>query len=135
MIRILMGERGTGKSKVLLSWLSEAVNNEEGNVVCIVKDDRYNRAVDHSVRLINEREFSISGAKELYGFLCGVISMNFDVSHIFIDSITTVMKSNIADIDAILPYLEKLSERFSINFTLLVSGNKEQATQSMKKYM
>ena len=135
MIRLLMGAKGTGKSKILISWISESVNTEEGSVVCIVKDDRYNYSVEHSARLINAQEFSINGAKELYGFLCGVISMNFDVSHIFIDSITTVMKSSITDIDDVLPYLEKLSDKFSINFTVIVSGDKTEATDSMKKYL
>ena len=135
MIRLLMGAKGTGKSKTLISWISEAVTTEEGSVVCIVKDDRYNYSVEHSARLINSQEFSLKGAKELFGFLCGVISMNFDVSHIFIDSITTVMKSSIVEIDEVLPYLEKLSEQFSINFTVIVSGDKSDATEAMKKYL
>jgi serine kinase of HPr protein (carbohydrate metabolism regulator) len=129
-----MGPKGSGKSKTLISLVSEAVTNEEGSVVCIVKDDRYNYSVEHSVRLINSQEFVLNGASELYGFICGIISMNFDVSHIFIDSVTKIMNSSIADIDEIIPYLESLSEKMKINFTIVVSGDQAEANELTKKY-
>ena len=135
MIRVLMGPKGSGKSKVLISLVSEATANEAGNVVCVVKDDRYNYSVEHSVRLINSQEFVLNGASEFYGFICGIISMNFDVSHIFIDSITRIMNSSIANIDDIIPYLEKLSEKFDINFTIVVSGDQTEANVLTKKYI
>ena len=96
MIKVLIGPKGTGKSKTLISWVSEAVDNEHGNVVCIVKDDRYNLSISRDARLINISDFEINGAGEFYGFLCGLISMNFDVTHIFIDSLTSLIKSSVA---------------------------------------
>lgn len=135
MIRVLMGPKGSGKSKTLISLVSEAVTNEEGSVVCVVKDDRYNYSVEHSVRLINAQEFILNGASELYGFICGVISMNFDVSHIFIDSITKIMNVSIADVDKFIPYLENLSEKFNIDFTIVISGDQQEANELTKKYI
>ena len=135
MIRILMGSKGMGKTKTLITWLNEASTSEEGKVVCVVKDDKYNHSTPRSIRLINSRDFDINGANEFYGFLCGIISMNFDVSHIFIDSISTVMKVTIKDIDLIIPYLKKLEEQFSIDFTVLISGDVSEATDVIKEYI
>ena len=116
MIKVLIGPKGTGKSKTLISWVAEAVESEHGNVVCIVKDE-------------------INGAGELYGFLCGLISMNFDVTHIFIDSLTTIMKSSVKDADSVIPYLEKLSAQFNIKFTIMISGEEAEAQDLTKKYI
>ena len=135
MIKVLIGPKGTGKSKTLISWVSEAVENEHGNVVCIVKDDRYNLSISREARLINASDFEINGAGELYGFLCGLISMNFDVTHIFIDSLTSITKTSVADADAAIPYLEKLSKQFNIKFTVMISGEESEAGESVKKYI
>lgn len=135
MIKVLIGPKGTGKSKTLISWVAEAVENEHGNVVCIVKDDRYNLSIAREARLINASDFDINGAGELYGFLCGLISMNFDVTHIFIDSLTSIMKTSVADADAVVSYLEKLSQQFNINFTIMISGEEAEAKDAIKKYI
>lgn len=135
MIRVLIGPKGTGKTKTLISWVEQADQSEHGHVVCIAKDDRYNFSVPHSVRLIDTKEFNLNTAEIMYGFLCGVISMNFDVTHIFIDSLSSVMKCSIADIDAVIPYLETLSEEFNISFTLLLSGEATEAGDAVKKYI
>lgn len=135
MIKVLIGPKGTGKSKTLISWVAEAVENENGNVVCIVKDDRYNLSISRDARLINASDFDINGAGELYGFLCGLISMNFDVTHIFIDSLTTIMKSSVKDADLVIPYLEKLSAQFNIKFTIMISGEEAEAQEATKKYI
>ncbi len=135
MIKVLIGPKGTGKSKTLISWVAEAVGSENGNVVCIVKDDRYNLSISRDARLINVSDFEINGAGELYGFLCGLISMNFDVTHIFIDSLTTIMKSSVSDADSVIPYLEKLSEQFNIKFTVMISAEEADAPELVKKYI
>ena len=135
MIKVLIGPKGTGKSKTLISWVAEAIENENGNVVCIVKDDRYNLSISRDARLINASDFDINGAGELYGFLCGLISMNFDVTHIFIDSLTTIMKSSVKDADLVVPYLEKLSAQFNIKFTIMISGDEAEAQEATKKYI
>ncbi len=135
MIKVLIGPKGTGKSKTLISWVAEAVENEHGHVVCIVKDDRYNLSISRDARLINASDFEINGAGELYGFLCGLISMNYDVTHIFIDSLTTIMKSSVKDADLVIPYLEKLSAQFNIKFTIMISGDEAEAQELTKKYI
>lgn len=135
MIKVLIGPKGTGKSKTLISWVGQAVESEHGNVVCIVKDDRYNLSISRDARLINASDFDINGAGELYGFLCGLISMNFDVTHIFIDSLTSIMKTSVAAVDDAIPYIEKLSEKFNIKFTIMVSGEETEAKELTQKYI
>lgn len=135
MIKVLIGPKGTGKTKTLISWVEQADQSEHGHVVCIAKDDRYNFSVPHSVRLIDTKAFTMTTPEMLYGFLCGVISMNFDVTHVFIDSLSTIMKSSIADVDSVIPYLETLSEEFNISFTLLLSGDASEAGEAVKKYI
>lgn len=135
MIRVLIGSKGTGKTKTLISWVEQADKSEHGHVVCIAKDDRYNFSVPHSVRLIDTKEFDLHTPELMCGFLCGVISMNFDVTHIFIDSLSSIMKCSIAEVDAVIPYLESLSEEFNISFTLLLSGDASEAGEATAKYI
>ena len=59
--------------------------------------------------------------------------MNFDVTHIFIDSLTSITKTSVADADAAIPYLEKLSKQFNIKFTVMISGEDSEAGESVKK--
>ena len=134
MINILIGPKGTGKTKVFIEMVNKAKETEKGNVVCITKGDRHTFDISSSIRLVNTDDFEINNINEFYGFVSGIISQNFDITHIFIDSITKITNVTVAEFDAIIPAIEKLGEKFSVDFTIAISAPKEEAGANIEKY-
>lgn len=135
MINILIGPKGTGKTKVFIDMVNQAKETEKGNVVCITKGDRHTFDISSSIRLVNTDDFEINNIGEFYGLICGMISQNYDITHIFVDSITKITKVTVAEIDTVIPALEKLSEKFSVDFTIAISAQKEEAGENIGKYI
>ena len=135
MINILIGPKGTGKTKVFIDMVNQAKETEKGNVVCITKGDRHTFDISSSIRLVNTDDFEINNIGEFYGLICGMISQNYDITHVFVDSITKITKVTVAEIDTVIPALEKLSEKFSVDFTIAISALKEEAGENIGKYI
>ena len=135
MINILIGPKGTGKTKVFIDMVNKAFETEKGNVVCVTKGDRHTFDIISGIRMVNTDDFSVKTADEFYGFICGMISQNFDITHIFIDSITKISNITVAEFDAVIPALEKLAEKFSVDFTIAISAPKEEAGANIGKYI
>ena len=136
MIRFHIGLKGVGKTKKLIDAVNSAIIEEKGNVVCITTGDRLIHDINRGARLINTEMFDIKGFDMFSGFLCGIISKDFDITHIFIDSIfKSVGNAEISDLDGFVPFLEKIVGKFGVSFTIMVSADAEAATENIKKYM
>lgn len=86
MLKLIVGVKGTGKTKMLIEMVNEAVNTSSGSVVCIEKGAKLKFDVKHQARLIDTSEYNISNTDSLYGLVCGLYAENYDITHIFIDS-------------------------------------------------
>jgi hypothetical protein len=86
MIKLIIGKKGSGKTKKLVDLVNEATSKSLGNVVCIEKGDTLTFSVTHKARLIDADAFGISGYGEYYGMLSGIKAGNHDVTHIFGDA-------------------------------------------------
>lgn len=136
MIKIHIGLKGSGKTKKIIDDVNNAINVEKGNVVCITEGNRLMHDIDREARLINTENFDIQNFDMFVGLLCGVIAQDFDVTHIFIDSVfKTVPSESMKNVDAFVASLEKLEEKFDVSFTLMVSADASEATDLVKKYI
>lgn len=132
MVEIIVGEKGTGKTKHLLDRVNQDITSVQGTLVYIDKSPKYMYQLDSRVRMINMLDYPISGTEELIGFLCGVISQNSSIETIFIDSFLTL-----GDIDTseglriAVDKLAVLSERFHVNFVLSVSQKEEKLPEEL----
>ena len=135
MIKILMGLKGTGKTKTLINWVNTAINEESGDVVCINKDNRFMYDLNHKARLISTDQFNISNFDVFYGMLCGIIAENFDITHIFIDSILKLVKSNADELDKFIVSLEEMAEKFNVKFSITISSDEGYDLPNIKKYL
>jgi len=135
MIKIIMGQKGAGKTKALIDIVNKATDEEKGNVVCITNSNRFLLDLKSSVRLVNTSDFDLDLYIIFYGYLCGIISRDYDITHIFIDSITNIVNPDFNELNVFLEYLEKLSERFNISFTMTISSETVEANGLMKKYL
>lgn len=134
MIRVLIGPKGTGKTKTFIDMANEALNTEKGNVVCITKGTRHVFDISSGIRLANTDDFDIVSEKELFGFVSGMIAQNYDISHIFIDSITKITNTTVNEFAEVMPALEKLASKFNVDFTIAISEEKENAPEGVLKY-
>ena len=136
MIKIHIGLKGSGKTKKLIDDVNRAISDEKGNVVCITEGNRLMHDIDRDARLVNTEQFDIRNFDMFEGLLCGIIAQNFDVTHIFIDSVfQSVPSADMSNIDELISAIEKLEAKFNVSFTLMVSAEESSATDLVKKYI
>ena len=107
MVKLILGEKGSGKTKWLIDNANKDMKEGNGNIAFIDVDDDHIFTLNYNVRLINAMEFNILDVESFYGFLCGLIGMDYDVEKIYVDSIYKIIKLDI-------PKLEKLVRDLNI---------------------
>ena len=139
MIHIIMGLKGSGKTKKMLDDLHQTVENATGDVVCIEHGKTLTYDVNHRVRLVDAKEYGINNAELLKGFLSGLHAGNFDITHVYVDNLyKTISKPMDADntfCDEFLAWAAKFAEVNNMELTFTVSEDPEQASAEMKKYL
>ena len=136
MIKILIGKKGSGKTKTLIDGINAAAENAQGNVVFISSDTkRHMFDIKHAVRMVDTESFNLKTYDEFYGFLCGLISNNFDMTNIYIDSVTKIVSEDVAGMEKFLVEVEKLGEQYAIEFMFTISMDAEAAPDYIKKYV
>ena len=136
MIKIHIGLKGSGKTKKLIEAVNNAVNIENGNVVCITDGNRLIHDIDRKVRIINTEDFNIKNFDMFEGLICGLIAQDYDITHIFIDSVfKSVPNGDMNSIEEFISDLEKLAGAFNVSFTMMVSAEADSAGANVKKYI
>ena len=131
MVTLLIGKKGTGKTKKLISRANEAVAASNGNVVVIEKGAKLTYDVTHKARLIDTDQYSICGFDMLYGFISGICAGNYDVTDILVDSTFKICKEGIAGLEEFTKKLQNLSETCSTNIVLLISADEADIPDSI----
>ena len=135
MLKLIIGVKGTGKTKTLINMVNTAVENSHGNVVCIEKGVKLRYDVKYRARLINTEEYQINDAKALYGFIAGILASNHDVTDLFIDSALKICKNDLSGFDTFVADLDALVEKVGVNVVITSSIPAEEASETVKKYL
>ena len=135
MLKLIIGVKGTGKTKTLINMVNTAVENSHGNVVCIEKGVKLRYDVKYRARLINTEEYQINDAAALYGFIAGILASNHDVTDLFVDSALKICKNDLAGFDAFVADLDALVEKVGVNVVITSSIPAEEASEIVKKYL
>lgn len=125
MVEVIAGEKGKGKTKILLDKVNEDIKSAHGSIVYLDKSQKHMYELDKNVRLINVTEFPVESCEEFLGFLCGIVSQDHDLEKMYLDSFLTI--ANLSD-DKLTYAIEKLdviSEKFGVVFVLSISKNKQ----------
>lgn len=135
MVELLIGKKGTGKTKALIEKVNNALTVAKGNVVFISNDTNRNIFdVKSKARMADTSEFEIKSYDEFLGFISGIISRDFDITNIFVDSIFKIVGSdNLDGFESFLNRLETMSQNFEITFVISVSIDAETAPDYIKK--
>ncbi len=137
MISLIIGKKGTGKTKVLVEHVNDAVHVSSGNVVCVEKETKLTYDVNYRARLIATDVFAISGYDAFYGFLSGICAGDHDITDIFVDATYRIANDNDRTGEALAEFLEKVNELSKISdtkFTFTISSDLEDLPESMFAY-
>ena len=135
MVRVIMGVKGTGKTKQMIELINEAAKTEAGSVVCIERGSKLTYDIHNSIRLVEASEYAIASFEALRGFVSGLYAGNYDISQIFIDSLCKIVPSEIGpEVEKFLDWLENFSEKHDIKFVITISADQALATDGISKY-
>lgn len=123
MVKLIIGKKGSGKTKKLVDMVNSAAETSLGNVVCIEKGDTLTYSVNHKARLIDSESYGINGCEEYFGMLAGIKAGNNDVTHIFGDATLKICGS---DYDKLTSFFERISAIEDVDFVFTVSADKEE---------
>ena len=134
MVEIIAGKKGKGKTKYLLDKVNTSVENASGNIVYLDKSQKHMHELSNKVRLINVGDYPISNCDEFLGFICGIVSQDYDLQEMYLDSFLTTacIKDNL---DYAVEKLDALSEKFGVSFVISASVDKENMPESVQKYV
>lgn len=132
MIKLLCGTKGSGKTKRLIDMANSEMKSGNGNIAFIDVDDNHIFSLDYSVRLINAMEFNINNIESFYGFLCGIIGMNYDVEKIYVDGIYNLIDIKVENLESLVKSLETISKKFNTDFYIGLDYTVEEIPTSLK---
>lgn len=134
MIHVFCNKRGSGKTKALINRANERALDSKGHIVFINDDKRPLFQLDRSIRLISTSEFSLRKQESFYGFLCGILSEDYDIDTIFIDGLFNIIEENLQSAAHLFYALENLSKEHNIEFFINVNEEQE-IPEFIKKYV
>ena len=135
MIHVIMGLKGSGKTKKLLDSINQTVASASGDVVCIEYGKKLTYDVSYRVRLVDSKEYGISNPCMLKGFLSGLHAGNFDITHVYIDNLYKTIGSDRAVGESFIVWCAEFAEANNMNITITVSDDAALASDKVKAYL
>ena len=135
MIQVIMGLKGSGKTKRLIDAINTAVANAQGDVVCIEYGSKLTYDVNYRVRLVNSKEYEIDNLDKLKGLLSGLHAGNFDITNVYIDNLYKTIGADRATGEAFIAWCAKFAEANNMNITITVSDDPAGASEAVKAYL
>ncbi len=132
MVEIIAGAKGKGKTKYLLDKVNTAIANATGNIVYLDKNQKHMHELTNKVRLINVTDYPITNRDEFLGFICGIVSQDYDLQEMYLDSFLTIANLDDDQVASTIDALEAISEEFRVKFILSVSRNEADLPESAK---
>ena len=135
MIQIILGDKGSGKTKRLIDLVNESLKNEHGDIIFIDDDKRYMYDLRHEIRFVNATEYDVSSPETFMGFICGILAGNYDMKQLFIDGFLRLVKSDMADLEAFFVKLEEITHRHGVDVVISASAKDDEVPEFLKKYI
>ncbi len=135
MLKIMIGLKGTGKTKTLIEKVNAAAAASKGDVVCIEKGTQLRFDITSKVRLIDTEEYLVKDAQSLYGFVAGILASNYDVTDLFVDNTMKICGGDVAAVEKMLDEVAALLAKHDVNVFMTASLAEDAATDGIKKYV
>ena len=134
MIKLLVGHKGSGKTKTMITMANEAANNSNGNVVVVEKGIQLTYDLSHKVRLVDVEQYGVKNFDAYYGFLCGLMAGNYDITDIFCDATFRVCGNDINAFVAMAEKLVKVTDANGLTVVFVVSCEESELPEPLKQY-
>ena len=135
MIRVILGLKGSGKTKKLIEAIHETLTHANGDVVCIEYGKKLTYDVNYRVRLVDSQEYGINNLDMLKGFLSGLHAGNFDITHVYIDNLYKTIGSDRATGEAFIAWCAEFAKVNNMEITMTISDDPAQASDMVKQYL
>ena len=136
MVKLILGLKGSGKTKRLVELVREAVACENGDVVCIEKEKKLTFDIPYQARLIEAGSYSVGSYEFIRGFICGLHSGNYDITHVFIDNFYKIVSDKDPQkFTEFLGWLDEFSERENIQFVISATLDPDSISEGIRKYL
>ena len=136
MVRLIMGTKGSGKTKKLIELINNAAKDEPGHVICIEANRSLSHDIHYQIRLIEASEYKLNSYDVYRGFISGLYAGNYDISHMFIDNLCkTVGRDVDRDTEAFITWLDAFGEQNGIKFTVTISADASALSEDMQRFM
>ena len=135
MIQVIAGKKGSGKTKRLIDLTNTTARDAEHDVIFLDDDNRYMFDVDHKVRFINAEDYHIHNADMFIGFLCGMLSSNFDIGTVFIDAFLKLCHTDLQNTGEVVKTLAELGTKHNVDFVLSLSADPEELPEHLRQYL
>ncbi len=134
MITLIVGKKGSGKTKKLIDQINASAKTTPGNIVCIEKSMKLTYDIDHAARLIDVDEYKINGYDTLYGFIAGVLAGNYDIVEVYLDGVLKLGNHDLEGLGSLLDRLDALTGE-SVRMIVTVSADLDVLPEGVKKYL
>ncbi len=135
MIHVIMGLKGSGKTKKMIDGINAAVAQAHGDVVCIEYGKKLTYDISYKVRLVDSKEYAISNSDMLKGFLSGLHAGNFDITHVFIDNLYKTIGADKAAGEEFIAWCAKFAADNQMEITITISEDPAEASEAVKQYL
>ena len=135
MIKLIVGKKGSGKTKILVDMVNNAAKTTDGNVVCVEQKPKLTYDLDHSVRLLDVVNYDISGFDAFYGYVAGLLSGNYDITELYVDSILKICGQDLNALGEFFDKINKEAEQTNTKLVFTVSADVSELPDSVKKYL
>ena len=132
MIEIISGVKGKGKTKILLEKVNEDIKTNNGTIVYLDKNNKHMYELSNRVRLIEVPEYGIENADMFAGFIAGIVSQDHDLDRVYLDSYLTIAKVGEGEFEESISKLQKISDKFNVNFVISASMDKEDMPEAVQ---
>ncbi len=135
MIEIICGEKGTGKTKRIISLANDISNQAKGSMVFVDDDNSYMYDLGYSIRFINVTDYALNDPDMFLGFLCGLCASDFDLEYVFVDRFESVIKADMETLKSFFEQLQTMSDQHSLHIILSVSKGREILPDFMQPFV
>ena len=135
MLKLMIGVKGTGKTKALINLVNTATEKSSGDVVCIEKGVKLRYDIKYQARLIDTEEYFITDAQSLFGFIAGILASNHDVTDLFVDSALKICNNDAVAFDRFVDEVNALAEKLNVKIMMTSSIPVDEASETIKKYL
>ena len=135
MVKLILGAKGAGKTKWLINGANDDIKSGNGNITFLDVEDEHIFSLDTNVRLINLSDYSVNSIEKFYGFLLGMLSMDFDLEKFYIDSIYKIIDIKKEDLKCLVKNLDEISEKHDVDILINVDYVADEVDSDLRSYV